>query len=120
MWTAGDRVALIVSSCDYDYPELQTQDSDGGLNGTKKISSGTEREFDAYYKSLTNSTLPAHSRNTLFSQLRLVLTNESYGFDKEGKKISVGNYYESMTESKKNEYSSQHIILMGLYNKLKK
>lgn len=74
-----------------------------------------EREFLAYYKSLTNTTLPAYNLNSQITYINIAISNKVT--DQFGR--SFGNYYHKLTKEKQAQYLYEYNILQKMINKLK-
>jgi RHS repeat-associated protein len=81
-----------------------------GLNGAEAMPSSNqrpEREFLAYYRSLTQKTLPQYNNLEKVFNLKMALTDKITNRRNE----PMGNYYNRLPEEKKLQYLSEYHLL---------
>jgi hypothetical protein len=99
------------------YHELVHVEQLLGLNGTKALpddSQRPEREFLAYYRTITEKTLPSYSKAEKIFNLKLAITDKIT--DHNG--VVQGNYYNRMPEEKKSQYINEYRVLAKLLTTL--
>ena len=90
-----------------------------GLNGTQAMPANeqrVEREFLAYYRAITEGTLPNYNNTDKIFNLRLAITDMITDHNN----VVQGNYYNRLSDAKKEQYINEYRQLEKMLNVLTK